>query len=59
MDLIVYSGDYQFDVYRMMRKHSGGAWENYHPLTNVMVSVISLLAIHISSSHVLSGYTTL
>lgn len=29
-------GDYQFDVYRMMRDHSGGEWEGYHPLTNVM-----------------------
>ncbi|KAL1946497.1 hypothetical protein VTO73DRAFT_14601 [Trametes versicolor] len=29
-------GDYQFDVYRMMRQHNGDAWEDYRPLTNVM-----------------------
>ncbi|OBZ76602.1 Serine/threonine-protein kinase haspin [Grifola frondosa] len=29
-------GDYQFDVYRMMKVHNGGLWEDYRPLTNVM-----------------------
>ncbi|KAJ3544689.1 hypothetical protein NMY22_g2690 [Coprinellus aureogranulatus] len=29
-------GDYQFDVYRMMRELIGGEWEDYHPMTNVM-----------------------
>jgi serine/threonine-protein kinase haspin len=29
-------GDYQFDVYRMMK---GGVGEEYRPITNVMVSV--------------------
>ncbi|KZT71459.1 hypothetical protein DAEQUDRAFT_723969 [Daedalea quercina L-15889] len=29
-------GDYQFDVYRMMRVHNSGSWEEYRPLTNVM-----------------------
>ncbi|KAI0751003.1 hypothetical protein C8Q80DRAFT_1154949 [Daedaleopsis nitida] len=29
-------GDYQFDVYRMMRTHNGDAWEDFRPLTNVM-----------------------
>ncbi|KAG6880157.1 hypothetical protein C0992_004609 [Termitomyces sp. T32_za158] len=29
-------GDYQFDVYRMMKEHNGGAWEEFRPLTNVM-----------------------
>jgi len=32
-------GDYQFDIYRMMRDHNGGSWEEYRPLTNVMVSI--------------------
>ena len=32
------SGDYQYDVYRMMRQHNGNNWESYNPLTNVMVS---------------------
>ena len=31
-------GDYQFDVYRMMRAHNGDCWQEYRPLTNVMVS---------------------
>jgi serine/threonine-protein kinase haspin len=30
-------GDYQFDVYRMMREATGGDWRAFHPLTNVMV----------------------
>ncbi|KAI0353039.1 hypothetical protein OH77DRAFT_1591608 [Trametes cingulata] len=29
-------GDYQFDVYRMMRAHNGDEWEAFRPLTNVM-----------------------
>ncbi|KAG6878574.1 hypothetical protein C0993_003029 [Termitomyces sp. T159_Od127] len=29
-------GDYQFDVYRMMKEYNGGAWEGFKPLTNVM-----------------------
>ncbi|KAJ3556717.1 hypothetical protein NM688_g1869 [Phlebia brevispora] len=29
-------GDYQFDVYRMMKRHISNSWEAYHPLTNVM-----------------------
>ena len=31
-------GDYQFDIYRMMRDHNGDSWKEYRPLTNVMVS---------------------
>lgn len=30
-------GDYQFDVYRMMKDVTGGTWEAFHPITNVMV----------------------
>ncbi|KAI0053672.1 hypothetical protein FA95DRAFT_1508208 [Auriscalpium vulgare] len=29
-------GDYQFDVYRLMREANGGDWEPFQPLTNVM-----------------------
>ncbi|KAG8936532.1 hypothetical protein FRC02_001498 [Tulasnella sp. 418] len=29
-------GDYQFDIYRMMKVHNNGAWEPFRPLTNVM-----------------------
>lgn len=31
------TGDYQFDVYRMMREHNGGQWEEFKPFSNVMV----------------------
>jgi len=34
-------GDYQFDVYRIMREHTQDAWEEFKPLTNVMVSLPS------------------
>jgi serine/threonine-protein kinase haspin len=34
-------GDYQFDVYRMMRNHTLGAWQDFKPLTNVMVCYAS------------------
>ncbi len=30
-------GDYQFDIYRMMRDQNGGDWESFKPLSNVMV----------------------
>jgi len=33
-------GDYQFDVYRMMKDHNSGSWKEYRPLTNVMVSTL-------------------
>ncbi|KAF8341263.1 uncharacterized protein EI90DRAFT_3150429 [Cantharellus anzutake] len=29
-------GDYQFEVYRMMKRHNSNDWEKYSPLTNVM-----------------------
>ncbi|KAG9017965.1 hypothetical protein FRB90_012851 [Tulasnella sp. 427] len=29
-------GDYQFDIYRMMKKHIGDDWAEFRPLTNVM-----------------------
>ena len=39
MNLAAYSpGDYQFDVYRMMRELTGGISEEYHPITNILVS---------------------
>lgn len=30
-------GDYQFDIYRLMREHHGRDWSRFRPLTNVMV----------------------
>ncbi|KAG8907003.1 hypothetical protein FRB99_005523 [Tulasnella sp. 403] len=30
-------GDYQYDVYRMMRSHNGNDWTTFRPLTNVML----------------------
>lgn len=41
-------GDYQFDIYRMMRDHNGDSWEEYRPLTNVMV--IKSLVFHSNSN---------
>ncbi|RDB19923.1 Serine/threonine-protein kinase haspin hrk1 [Hypsizygus marmoreus] len=29
-------GDYQFDVYRIMKEHNGGEWDDFNPVTNVM-----------------------
>lgn len=39
-------GDYQFDVYRMMREHNGGDWEDFKPLTNVMVGPFHIISLH-------------
>ena len=35
--LICILGDYQFDIYRLIRKHNGSRWADFRPLTNVMV----------------------
>lgn len=37
-------GDYQFDIYRLMREHHGRDWSRFRPLTNVMASCSSLLS---------------
>ena len=34
------TGDYQFDIYRMMRKHNGDDWAKFSPLSNVMVCYV-------------------
>jgi hypothetical protein len=39
-EIFMGEGEYQFDIYRIMREHNGGAWEGYRPLTNVMVSCL-------------------
>ena len=31
-------GDYQYDIYRLMRRHNKGEWQSFRPLTNVMVN---------------------
>lgn len=33
-------GDYQYEVYRMMRKHNKDNWRTFQPLTNVMVRAV-------------------
>jgi hypothetical protein len=43
-------GDYQFDIYRIMREHNGGEWEGYRPLTNVMVSLSNITLMGSSTS---------
>lgn len=39
-------GDYQYDVYRMMRSCNGSRWETFQPLTNIMVgtNMFSIIA---------------
>ncbi|KAF8351644.1 hypothetical protein F5887DRAFT_1269216 [Amanita rubescens] len=40
-------GDYQFDIYRIMRDHVGSRWERFNPLTNVMwLHYIALKLLH-------------
>lgn len=35
-DLYTAHGDYQFDIYRLMRKELHNRWDNYVPYTNVL-----------------------
>ncbi|XP_075901777.1 uncharacterized protein haspin isoform X2 [Nelusetta ayraudi] len=35
-ELFMGRGDYQFDIYRMMREENGNNWSDYHPHTNVL-----------------------
>ncbi|XP_074539769.1 uncharacterized protein haspin [Halichoeres trimaculatus] len=35
-ELFMGQGDYQFDIYRLMRKENGNDWSTYHPHTNVL-----------------------
>ncbi|CCM00662.1 uncharacterized protein FIBRA_02701 [Fibroporia radiculosa] len=40
-------GDYQFDIYRLMKTHNNNSWEGYCPLTNVMwLHYLSLKFLH-------------
>jgi hypothetical protein len=53
-------GDYQFDIYRLMRKHNGSCWADFRPLSNVMVCpaiLMQLYALNGQSNHY-SGYIT-
>ncbi|CAG9854776.1 unnamed protein product [Phyllotreta striolata] len=35
-DLFVASGDYQFDVYRLMREKNGNNWNKFEPYSNIL-----------------------
>ncbi|KAM9314923.1 uncharacterized protein haspin [Pholidichthys leucotaenia] len=35
-ELFMGEGDYQFDIYRLMRQENGNNWSDYHPHTNVL-----------------------
>ncbi|KAJ3888788.1 hypothetical protein GG344DRAFT_52911 [Lentinula edodes] len=35
-DVFTSEGDYQFDIYRMMKKQNGDSWETFTPSTNVL-----------------------
>ena len=59
--LICILGDYQFDVYRLMRKHNSGRWADFRPLTNVMVRprhLIDWIAFQATLTIARSGCTT-
>jgi hypothetical protein len=51
------TGDYQFDIYRIMREHVGSDWEKFNPFTNVMV-LSNLLHQPIMFSLLFSGCIT-
>lgn len=50
-------GDYQFDVYRLMRDYTNSDWKAYNPMTNVMV-ITSILCSLLVLDHfcAFSGY---
>ncbi|XP_056224377.1 uncharacterized protein haspin [Seriola aureovittata] len=35
-ELFLGQGDYQFDIYRLMRQENGNNWNDFHPHTNVL-----------------------
>ncbi|KAK5899562.1 hypothetical protein CesoFtcFv8_009026 [Champsocephalus esox] len=35
-ELFMGQGDYQFEIYRLMRQENGNNWSNYHPHSNVL-----------------------
>lgn len=35
-DLFTGEGDYQFEIYRLMRKENNNCWGDYHPYNNVL-----------------------
>ncbi|XP_029948727.1 uncharacterized protein haspin [Salarias fasciatus] len=35
-ELFMGQGDYQFEIYRLMRQENGNNWSSYHPHTNVL-----------------------
>ncbi|XP_014887802.1 uncharacterized protein haspin isoform X1 [Poecilia latipinna] len=35
-ELFMGQGDYQFEIYRLMRQENGNKWSSYHPRTNVL-----------------------
>ena len=49
-------GDYQFDIYRMMRDEIKEDWKSYQPKTNVMVSWPYHYFIGMSNSRNLQGF---
>jgi serine/threonine-protein kinase haspin len=41
-DVFEGEGDYQFEVYRIMKELSLGDWETFRPFSNVIVSLFGL-----------------
>ena len=51
-------GDYQFDVYRMMKEANNDDWEVFTPTTNVMVSFSCMLLLEFTDFVAHSGCIT-
>ena len=48
-----YAGDYQFDIYRMMKEATRGDWADFHPITNLMVRSLELDASELEADLIL------
>lgn len=46
-------GDYQFDIYRMMREETNEDWKGFHPKTNIYVSNFARRATNLFSNTIL------
>ena len=53
------TGDYQFDIYRIMKEYVGPNWASFNPFTNVMVLSDLFYQYHLLMPSLLSGCTTL
>lgn len=52
-------GDYQYDIYRMMRAHNAGNWRIFRPLSNVMVGGLLNSQTYLTNDDFYSGFIIL